>query len=158
MTTKLRIGLGFDVHRFGKSKKPLILAGIKIPSPFSLEAVSDGDVVLHAIADSICGAASLGDIGDFFPPNEKRCQNLASCDIVKFVLKKAGKIKVINLDVTVIAEKPRLAIHKNNMLESLKKIILCKDINIKIKSKEKLNILGGVNSIACIAAALVEKC
>lgn len=154
-----RIGQGFDVHSFAKIKnKKLILAGIEVASDLSLEAVSDGDVVLHTISDAILGAACLGDIGDFFPPQDKKSQNLDSKQILKFVLAKLkGKFKLVNLDITIIAEKPRLVSYKNKMKESLEKLLSCKEINIKIKSKEGLNILGGIEAISCMAIALLKK-
>jgi 2-C-methyl-D-erythritol 2,4-cyclodiphosphate synthase len=150
-------GLGFDVHRFIKSAKPLILGGVLIPSNLSLSAVSDGDVVLHAVTDAICGASSLGDIGDYFPPSDPKCKNLDSKKIVKFILKKCHGYKIINIDITIIAEKPRLVTHKEKITRSLKTTFNCSKINVKIKSKEGLNILGGINSIACLAVALLKK-
>ena len=82
-----RIGLGFDVHKISKRKKDLILGGAKIPSPFGLVAVSDGDVVLHAASDAICGAGALGDIGDYFKPQDKASKDIDSRKIVEFILK-----------------------------------------------------------------------
>jgi 2-C-methyl-D-erythritol 2,4-cyclodiphosphate synthase len=158
MNNNTRIGLGFDVHRFGKAKKPLILAGVHILCGLSLDAVSDGDVVLHAAADAVCGACGLGDIGDFFSPSDKKNLNLDSKQIVNFILNKIkNKFAIINMDITIIAEKPRLIKHKPAMAKSLENIFSCKNINVKIKSKEGLNILGGVNSIACIVNILVER-
>jgi len=152
-----KTGLGFDVHRLIKNKnKKLILGGAVIPSEFSLEAISDGDVLLHSISDAILGAASLGDIGDFFPPSKKYL-DINSKEIVKFVLNKIKKrFKIINIDTTIVAEKPRLSFYKKDILKSLRDIFNIKDINIKIKSKEELNILGGKNSIACLSIVLLK--
>ena len=155
---KLRIGLGFDVHRLRKSKRALILGGVKIPCAFSLEAVSDGDVVLHAVADSICGAASLGDIGDYFAPEAKSSQGLDSALILKKVLAKSrGRYRIANLDVTILAEKPRLVKHKKAIRQSLIRLLETKEVNIKIKSKEGLDILGAKNAISCIAIILFRQ-
>jgi len=152
-----RVGFGFDVHRISKKKKDLFLGGAKIPSVLSLEAVSDGDVILHAISDSLCGACGLGDIGDYFPPSA-RYKGIDSKNIAGFILKKVGKgFKVINIDIVIVADRPRLFSHKKNILRSLKKIFSINNINVKIKSKEKLNILGSKNSISCLAVALVRK-
>ena len=152
-----KIGLGFDVHRLIKNKnKKLILGGAIIPVEFCLEAISDGDVLLHSISDAILGAASLGDIGDFFPPSKKYL-NINSREIVEFVLNKIKKrFKIINIDTTIIAQKPRLSCYKKDILKSLKDIFKIGDINIKIKSKEELNILGGKNSIACFSIVLLK--
>jgi len=152
-----KTGLGFDVHRLIKNKnKKLILGGAVIPSEFSLEAVSDGDVILHSISDAILGAASSGDIGDFFPPSKKYL-DMDSKEIIKFVLNKIReKFKIINIDTTIIAQKPRLSSYKKDILKSLKDIFDIEDINVKIKSKEELDILGGRNSIACLSIVLLK--
>ncbi|MEI8348584.1 MAG: 2-C-methyl-D-erythritol 2,4-cyclodiphosphate synthase [Candidatus Omnitrophota bacterium] len=153
-----RVGFGFDVHRFSKKNKPLILGAVKIPCDFSLEAVSDGDVLLHAVADALCGACSLGDIGDYFPPS-KKYEGIDSKEIVKFILRKSRKkVKIINLDITIVAEKPKLSSHKKNIVKSLKSIFPVHSINVKIKSKEGLNILGGKDAISCFAVVLVKTC
>lgn len=153
-----RIGLGFDVHRLSRKKKDLILGGVKIPCPFSLEAVSDGDVVLHAISDALCGAACLGDIGDYFPPQSLKSKDIDSRDIVKFILKKMGKkYTILNADIIIIADKPPLFPYKTKIVKSLKRILSILALNVKIKSKEGLNILGGKNSIACMSLVTVKK-
>ena len=153
-----RIGLGFDVHQIAKIKRPLILGGTVIPAPFGLDAVSDGDVVLHTIADAICGPCLLGDIGDHFPPEDKKNKGIDSKKIVRFIL---GKIKknytIVNIDTTIIAEKPRLAEHKDRITKSLARIFKTKRVNVKIKSKEGLDILGGKNAISCMAVVLVKR-
>lgn len=153
------VGLGFDVHRFSKNKKPLILGGVKITFDFGLEAVSDGDVLLHAICDAICGACFLGDIGDYFPPQDVKSEGLNSREIAKFILSKIEKkFAIVNIDTTILAEKPRLSRHKKEILKSLCKIFHTKAINVKIKSKEGLDILGSKKAISCLALAVVKKC
>jgi 2-C-methyl-D-erythritol 2,4-cyclodiphosphate synthase len=153
-----RVGFGFDVHRISPKKKDLILAGVKVSANFSLRAVSDGDVVLHAMADALCGAACLGDIGDYFSPLAKSSQGMNSKKIVSSILKKVNrKYKINNIDIVIIAEKPRLVKYKNKMTESLKKIFSVKNINVKIKSKENLDILGGKNAICAMAIAQIIK-
>ena len=153
-----RIGLGFDVHRFSKRNRPLILGGVKLSNSFSLEAVSDGDVLLHAISDALCGAASLGDIGDYFPPSKKYV-GIDSKIIAKFILAKVTKkFNIANIDVIIAAEKPKLVPHKKRILKSLQSLLKIRDINVKIKSKEGLDILSGQNAISCFAIALIKKC
>ncbi len=152
-----RIGVGLDLHRFSKKKKPLVLAGVKIPSKLSLDAVSDGDVVLHAIADALCGAASLGDIGDYFPPGDKKSKGIDSKDIVKKVLSKLNKKQILlNIDVTIISDKPKLVSYKPKMLKSLKSIFNCRETNLKIKSKEKTDFIGSKDAISAVAAVMTK--
>jgi len=153
-----KIGLGFDVHRIDKKGKGLILGGVKIPCSFGLAAVSDGDVLLHAIADSLCGAAGLGDIGDYFPPSEKKSKNIDSKKIVKLILEKVGKtLKIVNVDAIIVADKPPLAKHKAKIVKSLKSILESRAVNLKVKSKEKTSILGGKGSISCFALVLMKR-
>jgi 2-C-methyl-D-erythritol 2,4-cyclodiphosphate synthase len=152
-----RIGLGFDVHRFSKAKKDLVLGGTKICNGFGLEAVSDGDALLHAISDALCGASLLGDIGDYFPPS-KKYQGIDSKKIVSFILGKIRrKFKIIHIDSIIAAEKPKLSPYKKAILNSLRSLFNTADINLKIKSKEGLDILGGKNAISCFAIALLKE-
>ncbi|UCD15561.1 MAG: 2-C-methyl-D-erythritol 2,4-cyclodiphosphate synthase [Candidatus Omnitrophota bacterium] len=153
-----RVGLGFDVHRFSRKKKDLVLGGVKIPFSKGLEAVSDGDVILHAVTDALCGATSLGDIGDYFPPQSKESKGIDSKKIVKFIFKRiVDRFKIINIDVTVIADKPALVSYKREIVKSLENIFCISGVNLKIKSKEGLNILGGSNAISCLATVLVSE-
>ncbi len=153
-----KVGLGFDVHRLSKRKKDLILGGAKIPSSFSLIAVSDGDVVLHAVSDALCGAAGLGDIGDYFPPQVKRSKGIDSKEILNFTIKKVKKSFTIgNLDIVIVTDKPRLFSFKEKIAKSLKKLLSTTKINVKLKSKEGLNILGNKNSISCFAFVSLRK-
>lgn len=153
-----KVGLGFDVHRLSRKKKDLVLGGAKIPSIFSLIAVSDGDVVLHAVSDALCGAAGLGDIGDYFPPQDKKSKGINSKEIVNFILKKIkNKFTIGNLDIIIVTDKPRLFTYKGKITRSLKKIIPVSAINLKLKSKEGLNILGSKNSISCFAFVSLRK-
>ena len=139
---KYSVGLGFDVHRFSKKKKDLVLAGVHIPDAPGLEAVSDGDVVLHAVADAVCGACGLGDIGDYFPPSSAKSQGISSAEIVEAVVRRIEKqFTVTHIDVVIVADTPRLITYKKKMNTALKKIFSLAGINIKIKSKEGLDIL-----------------
>lgn len=154
-----RVGLGFDVHRLKKSKRALMLAGVEIPCPFSLEAVSDGDVVLHAVADGILGATCKGDIGDYFPPEAVSSKDLDSKNILKKALQQCQKsYTLVNVDVTIVAERPRLFKHKKAMQQSLINLLGTKAVNIKIKSKEGLDILGPKNAISCLVLILLQQC
>jgi len=152
-----RVGIGIDLHRFSKKKKALILGGARVPFSFGLKAVSDGDVILHAVSDALCGACCLGDIGDYFPPEAEESSGINSRQIVRFVLEKVKKkFKIVNIDITVVADKPRLSIYKKDILKTLKKIFLISEVNLKIKSKENGSFLGSKNSISALAVVLVK--
>ena len=144
------IGLGFDVHKFSKRRKKLVLGGVRIDYPRGLEAISDGDVVLHSICDAILGAISGGDIGDYFPPT-KKFKNIKSKKIAKFVLEKIKGKKILNIDITLILDKPKLSSYKKEIVGSLKKIFKTENINLKIKSKEATNFFGDEESIVCFS-------
>ncbi|MDD4294584.1 MAG: 2-C-methyl-D-erythritol 2,4-cyclodiphosphate synthase [Candidatus Omnitrophica bacterium] len=152
-------GLGFDVHSFANEPKPLILGGAKLSDDNGLLAVSDGDVLLHAVCDAICGACCLGDIGDYFPPEDDSSKGIDSKNILDFILKKIdGHFRTVNIDVTLIADRPKLKGYKEQIKNSLITLLGTESVNIKIKSKEQLPILGGADAIACIAVAGVAGC
>jgi len=153
-----RVGLGFDLHKITKRKKILVLGGYKINCGFGLEAVSDGDVLLHAVTDAICGAAGLGDIGDYFRPEAKKSKNINSKKIAAYVLNKiSGKYRLVNIDITLVAERPKLFAHKKSIVSALGRVFKEVDINLKVKSKEQTQALGGVDTISCLAVALLSK-
>src|SRR5687768_10480070 len=107
-----RTGIGYDVHRFAAGRR-LVLGGVEIAHPIGLAGHSDADVLLHAVADALLGAAALGDIGRHFPPSDARWQDADSRDLlaaVRAILAAAG-YEVVNVDTTVIAEAPRIAPH-----------------------------------------------
>ncbi|MCD6539577.1 MAG: 2-C-methyl-D-erythritol 2,4-cyclodiphosphate synthase [Candidatus Omnitrophica bacterium] len=151
----MRVGLGFDVHRLVKGRE-LILAGVKIPYKKGLSGVSDADVVFHSLSDAILGALGLGDIGDYFPPQDKKNKGLESKVILKKALSLLKNKKINNLDITLISDKPRLKPYKDKMRESLKNLLkLSKDkINIKIKSQESLLPLSK-EAIFCISVVTI---
>lgn len=154
---KYKVGLGYDLHRFTEKKDFMILGGFKINCGFGLKAVSDGDAALHAISDAICGAACLGDIGDYFPPSDKKNQGINSKRIAETILAKIKKnYRIENIDITLVAEKPRLVSYKKDITKSLKNIFEIPDINVKIKSKEKKEVLGGAGALSCLAAVLLK--
>jgi 2-C-methyl-D-erythritol 2,4-cyclodiphosphate synthase len=115
--------------------------------------------VLHAVSDALLGASGLGDIGDLFPPQAKASCGISSRKITETVLARIGekKFRIVNIDITVIAQKPRLVPHKKRMTASLRKIYGVDEVNLKIKSKEGGSFLGGVNTISCVAAALLAR-
>ncbi|MCF7870961.1 MAG: 2-C-methyl-D-erythritol 2,4-cyclodiphosphate synthase [Candidatus Omnitrophica bacterium] len=154
---KYRVGLGYDLHRFTEKKDFMLLGGFRINCGFGLEAVSDGDAVLHAVSDAVCGAACLGDIGDYFPPSDKKNQGADSKRIAETILAKIKKkYKIENIDITLVAEKPRLVSYKKDITSSLKDVFEIPDVNLKIKSKEKKEVLGGAGALSCLAVVLLK--
>lgn len=158
----LRIGHGFDVHRFAveyDASKPLLLAGYKLTDKLSLEAHSDGDVVLHALCDALLGAAALGDIGEHFPDTDENYAGADSAELLRQVLALLGtqNLQLVNFDVTVVAQQPRLAQHRLAMRERLAEItgLALDRVNLKATTTEKLGYIGRGEGIACHAVVLL---
>jgi 2-C-methyl-D-erythritol 4-phosphate cytidylyltransferase/2-C-methyl-D-erythritol 2,4-cyclodiphosphate synthase len=161
---EMRCGIGYDVHRF-REKKPgesnfIRLAGLEIEFDKKIEAYSDGDVVIHSIIDALLGAISEGDIGEHFPPNDAKWRDCDSRELLKMInhlVKKKGA-RIINIDATIIAEKPRVSKYKAKMEESLAKILnIAKNrINIKATTTETMGFLGRQEGIAAEAIASVS--
>ena len=154
----VKVGFGFDIHKLVKGRK-LILGGVRLKYEKGLLGYSDADVVLHALCDALCGALGIGDIGDYFPPQDKRFKDLDSKKIAEFLVKKINqkKMAINNVDITIIADNPPLKPHKEKITKNIANILKSRQVNIKVKSKEKLPILGGKNSIVCFAVAALSK-
>ncbi|ANE54511.1 2-C-methyl-D-erythritol 2,4-cyclodiphosphate synthase [Methylomonas sp. DH-1] len=156
----IRVGMGYDVHRFNDGDH-IILGGVTIPYEKGLEAHSDGDVVLHALADAILGAAALGDIGKHFPdtdPNFKGADSRVLLRHVYNIVKEKG-YKLVNADVTIIAQAPKMLPHvpamRANIAADLEVDVDC--INVKATTTEKLGFEGRKEGIAVQAVVLIEK-
>ena len=149
---KIYFGIGFDIHRLIKSKK-LFLGGIKIPFHSGLKGHSDGDVIIHAIIDSLLGAMRKKDIGNFFPDNKNKFKNIRSTKMLKLIIEILDKnnFYINNLDINLICEQPKVSNHRNNIINSLSKLLnLDKGlINLKGKTVEKLGLIGKEKAIAC---------
>ena len=158
--TNIRIGHGYDVHKLVEGRK-LILGGVEIPHKTGLLGHSDADVLLHAIADSLLGAASLGDIGKHFPDTDERFKGANSMDLLaQCVLKLKEKgFSVVNVDATVIAQKPKLSPFieqmRFNISKTLNLEIDC--VNVKATTEEKLGFTGNEEGIAAHCVALILK-
>jgi 2-C-methyl-D-erythritol 2,4-cyclodiphosphate synthase len=148
-----RVGIGYDAHRFAEGR-PLMLGGIEIPGEPGLEGHSDGDAVIHAVIDAILGAAGLGDIGTHFPPTEERWRGAASLDLLTTVM---GELRgrVVNVDVTVICEHPRLRPHRAEMERTLA-TTLSAPVSIKATTNEGMGEIGRGEGLAALAVAMVE--
>ena len=159
---KLRIGHGYDVHRFADRfdpAKPLILAGVKLPVEMSLMAHSDGDLILHALADAVLGAAAEGDIYRLFPDSDASLAGISSAIILQTALEKAAEkgLKPINLDLTVVAQAPKISPHAEAMRESLAALtgLTAAGINLKATTTEGMGWLGRQEGMACHAVVLM---
>ena len=155
----MRAGIGFDIHRLVEGRK-LILGGIEVPYHKGLLGHSDGDVVIHAIIDAVLGAAALGDIGTHFPDTSDEFRGISSIKLLRSTIRMLEDkgLGVENIDVTVIAEEPKLLPYIPDMREVLaKEIGIEKDrVSIKAKTSEGLGVIGERNAIACLAIALVS--
>lgn len=159
MTTGLRIGQGYDVHAF-EAGDQVTLGGVKIPHTQGIKAHSDGDVVLHALCDALLGAVGLGDIGMHFPDSDPKWRGADSRQFLRHVrslLEQKG-YAVVNVDVTVLAEAPRLGKHRDAMRANIGADlgIEADRVNIKATTSESLGFIGRREGIACQAIALVE--
>ncbi len=150
-TPKTFYGIGFDIHKLVKNKK-LYLGGIKIPFHSGLEGHSDGDVILHAIIDSILGAMRKKDIGTYFP-NTKKFKNIRSPKMLKPIIIDLNKSNLVinNLDINLICQKPRVSKYRKKIINSVSKLTGLNEnqINLKGKTVEKLGLIGKEKAIAC---------
>jgi len=155
-----RIGQGYDAHRF-KEGDHLVLCGVKIPFDRGFAAHSDGDVALHALCDALLGAAALGDIGRHFPDTDARYKGIDSRVLLREVRQKiAGEGYAIgNVDVTVVAQAPRLAAHiqamRENVAQDLKLPVDC--VNVKATTTEGMGFEGRGEGISAHAVALITR-
>jgi 2-C-methyl-D-erythritol 2,4-cyclodiphosphate synthase len=155
-----RVGLGYDSHRLGAGR-PLILGGVKIEYPRGLIGHSDADVVLHAVTDALLGAAGLGDIGDVYPDNDPQWQAADSRLFVTETLAKLNRAgwAVVNLDVIIHAQEPKLGPVKSAIRDSLAALLKVPParVNVKAKTGEKVGHIGRGEAIACQAVVLIER-
>jgi 2-C-methyl-D-erythritol 2,4-cyclodiphosphate synthase len=155
----MRIGHGLDVHAFGAGDH-LVLGGVRIPHDRGLTAFSDGDVVLHALCDALLGAAALGDIGQHFPPGDERWAGADSRDLLRRVrdmLTREGW-SAVNVDVTVVCEKPRIAAHLPQMRGNIAADLglSAERVSLKATTTEGLGFCGRGEGIAASAVVLLS--
>ena len=154
----MRVGIGYDSHRFAEARK-LILGGVEIPHTHGLSGHSDADAVAHAITDAMLGAAALGDIGTHFPPSDAQFKDADSIELLRKAneLLEAKGYQVVNVDVTVICEAPKIGPHAPAMRERIAQTlgIGTKHISIKGKTNEGMGWIGRGEGIAVMATALI---
>lgn len=159
-TDEYRVGIGTDIHRVVPARK-LMLGGVYVPYPAGLAGHSDGDVGLHAVVDAILGAAGMGDIGTMFPDTDAKYRNADSKDFLLVVNAKLEEKKweVVNVDLTIHAEQPRLEPFKGQMKRRIAGLlgIDFMSVNVKAKTNEQLGEIGSGEAIAATAIALLRK-
>jgi 2-C-methyl-D-erythritol 2,4-cyclodiphosphate synthase len=157
---EFRAGIGTDVHRLVEGRK-LMLGGVQIPFAMGLLGHSDGDVVLHAVADALLGAAGLGDIGTFFPDNDPKYKDADSKGFLLAVKEKLTEKKweVVNVDVTIHAEQPRLEAFKGQIKRVIAGLLQIdfNAVNVKAKTNNGLGEIGEGTAIAATAVAMLRK-
>ena len=156
----MRIGMGYDVHKLVK-ERDLILGGVKIPYELGLLGHSDADVLLHAIMDSLLGAAALGDIGKHFPDTDSKYKGISSIELLKHVgnLLTEHNYKIGNIDATIIAQKPKMAPHIPTMRENIASAlnISVDQINVKATTEEGLGFTGEGLGISSQSICLIYR-
>jgi 2-C-methyl-D-erythritol 2,4-cyclodiphosphate synthase len=154
-----RVGIGIDVHRFAAGRK-CIIGGVEIPHTHGLEGHSDADVLAHAIADALLGAAALGDIGKFYPPSDMKWKNMDSMVIVRECAERVRKAggRVNNIDAAIVAESPKLSPHIPKMQEVLAKHlgVTPTQVGIKATTSELMGFTGRKEGVVAVAIASVE--
>jgi len=155
-----RIGHGYDVHRFGEGES-IVLGGVKIVHHSGFVAHSDGDVLIHALCDAMLGAIAAGDIGQHFPDNDERFKNIDSrllLDEVNHMVRQQS-YNIANIDVTIIAQQPRMSPHITSMREKLSDVLHIEksQINIKATTTENLGFTGREEGIAVHAVVMLYK-
>jgi 2-C-methyl-D-erythritol 2,4-cyclodiphosphate synthase len=159
----IRVGQGFDVHRFAPQEagRPLMLMGCEVPHDCGLEGHSDADVMLHALMDALLGAAGLGDIGQHFPDTDPAFRGADSAALLHRVVTELGALgwHVVNADVCLIGERPRLSPHRDRMLERTAPLlgIALEALNVKATTTEKLGFTGRGEGLAAQAVVLIER-
>ena len=155
----MRIGLGYDVHKLIENR-PLIIGGVTIPHDKGLLGHSDADVLIHAIIDALLGAAALGDIGKHFPDSDKNFKNISSLSLlskVKNLIDKEG-YEIVNIDCTIIAQKPKMLYHIDAMEKNICKWLKLDNnmLNIKATTEEGLGFTGKEDGISANAICLLD--
>lgn len=156
----LRIGHGYDVHKFGDSG-PITICGVKIDYEQGLLAHSDGDVALHALCDALLGALALGDIGGHFPDTDAQFKGADSRALLRHVMTLVNEhgYEIGNLDLTIVAQAPKMAPHIQSMRENIRQDVNAQlnQVNVKATTTEKLGFAGRKEGIACYAVVLLNK-
>jgi 2-C-methyl-D-erythritol 2,4-cyclodiphosphate synthase len=156
----IRIGHGFDVHKFG-GEGPVIIGGVSIPYEQGLIAHSDGDVALHALCDALLGAIAAGDIGRHFPDTDDEWKGADSRELLKDVYRRVKEqgYEIGNADITIMAQAPKMAPHIDSMCQAIAQDLetSISNVNVKATTTERLGFTGRKEGIACEAVVLITK-
>lgn len=156
----IRIGHGFDVHKFG-GEGPVIIGGVRVPYEQGLIAHSDGDVALHALSDALLGAIAAGDIGRHFPDTDDEWKGADSRELLKDVYRRVKEQGYVigNADITIIAQAPKMAPHIDSMCQAIAQDLetSISNVNVKATTTERLGFTGRKEGIACEAVVLITK-
>lgn len=149
----MSVGIGYDSHRF-EAGRPLVIGGVEIEHDQGLAGHSDADVLSHAVIDALLGAAGEGDIGTLFPDDDDRWRDADSIDLLRTVVGTIGG-RIVNVDATVVCERPRLAPHRAEMERILAEATSAR-VSVKATSNEGMGWIGRGEGIACVAVAQVD--
>jgi 2-C-methyl-D-erythritol 2,4-cyclodiphosphate synthase len=158
----MRVGQGYDAHRYGESGSAdsIRLGGIDVPCDREIVAHSDGDVIIHALCDAMLGAAGLGDIGQHFPDSDPQYRDADSADLLRETLAELELLnfRVLNADVTLIAEVPKIAVYKDDMCAAIADVLGVGSaaINVKATTTEGMGFVGRKEGLAALAMVLIE--
>ena len=153
-----RIGQGFDVHRLVENRK-CILCGVEIPHNKGLLGHSDADAAVHALMDAILGAVAAGDIGQLFPDKDPAWKGADSMELLAKILAhpQVATYRVVNADITIIAQEPKIAPYRDAMQKRLEEVIPCDAVSVKATTTEKLGFTGSGEGMSCHAVCLLEE-
>lgn len=156
----MRIGQGYDVHRI-KPGQGMILAGVAIECDYSIEAHSDGDIIVHALIDALLGAAAYGDLGTYFPSEDETMKDISSFSMLSTVLNKLkdDSYKIINIDLTYVGQVPKLISYREEIRNNLSKFmnINIENISCKATTTDGLGFEGNLEGISCHCIVLIER-
>ena len=154
----IRTGIGVDSHRF-EAGRPLILGGVDIPHEEGLAGHSDADVLTHAIVDALLGAAAMGDIGQHFPDTDEKWKDARSVDLLRAVVDGLAEngFRVVNVDATVMMERPKLAPYRDAILAALGAVLGAGRVSVKATTGERLGFIGREEGVACMAIATLNR-
>ena len=156
----MRIGQGYDAHRI-KPGQGIILGGVAIECDYSIEAHSDGDIIVHALIDALLGAAAYGDLGTYFPSEDETMKDISSFSMLSSVLNKLkdDSYKIINIDLTYVGQVPKLITYREEIRNNLSKFmnINIENISCKATTTDGLGFEGNLEGISCHCTVLIER-
>jgi len=160
MIDDMRIGQGMDAHRFADGRD-LVLCGVKVPHDRGLDGHSDADVAVHALMDAILGALALGDIGKWFPDTDQKHKGADSLKLLESILSspRLDGWRIVNLDVTIVAQRPKLAPFSERMRGNLARVVGCglDRVSVKATTTEKMGFCGREEGVAALAVVLMAR-